>query len=206
MIQSQILKAAEEQLDAEISKLETLTEDDLENIRKKRIEEMKQKQVKQQEWRANGHGEYSELSEEKEFFEVSKKSANVVCHFYRDDFFRCKVVDKHLAILARKHMETKFCKINAEKCPFLTERLRIKTLPTMALVKDAKTKDYIVGFGDLGGTDEFSTEMLEWRIAHAGVVDYAGDLMTPPGQKPQKSKMQIMNKKTIRETYSDDSD
>jgi len=53
MIQSQILKAAEEQLDAEISKLETLTEDDLENIRKKRIEEMKQKQVKQQEWRAN---------------------------------------------------------------------------------------------------------------------------------------------------------
>ena len=67
-----------------------------------------------------GHGEYTEIPEEKEFFEVSKKSGNVVCHFYRDDFFRCKVVDKHLAILARKHMETKFVKINAEKCPFLT--------------------------------------------------------------------------------------
>ena len=26
--------------------------------------------------------------------------------------------------LAPKHIETKFCKINAEKCPFLTERLR----------------------------------------------------------------------------------
>lgn len=182
MIQTQILKAAEEQLDAEINKLDELTEDDLENIRKKRIEEMKQKQILQQQWRANGHGEYSEIPEEKEFFEVSKKSANVVCHFYRDDFFRCKVVDKHLAILARKHMETKFVKINAEKSPFLTERLRIKTLPTIALVKDAKTKDYIVGFGDLGGTDEFTTEMLEWRLAHSQVIDYSGDLLVPPTQ------------------------
>lgn len=67
-----------------------------------------------------GHGEYTEIAEEKDFFEIAKKSSNFVCHFYRDDFFRCKVVDKHLHILARKHMETKFCKINAEKCPFLT--------------------------------------------------------------------------------------
>lgn len=67
-----------------------------------------------------GHGEYTEIAEEKDFFEAAKKSANFVCHFYRDDFFRCKVVDKHLHLLARKHLETKFCKINAEKCPFLT--------------------------------------------------------------------------------------
>jgi hypothetical protein len=40
--------------------------------------------------------------------------------------FRCKIVDKHLAILAPKHVETKFCKINAEKCPFLTDRLKIR--------------------------------------------------------------------------------
>jgi len=41
-------------------------------------------------------------------------------------FLRCKIVDKHLALLAPKHMETKFCKINAEKCPFLTDRLKIR--------------------------------------------------------------------------------
>ena len=35
-------------------------------------------------------------------------------------------MDKHLAILAPKHVETKFCKINAEKCPFLTDRLKIR--------------------------------------------------------------------------------
>ena len=64
-----------------------------------------------------------ELYDEKEFFETSKKSENVVCHFYRDSFERCKIVDKHLAQLARKHIETKFCKINAEKAPFLTGEL-----------------------------------------------------------------------------------
>lgn len=66
-----------------------------------------------------GHGEYIELYDEKEFFEVTKKSENVVCHFYRDSFERCKILDKHLSLLSKKHIETKFCKINAEKAPFL---------------------------------------------------------------------------------------
>lgn len=87
----------------------------------------------------------------------------------------------------------------------IAERLRIKTLPTLALVKDAKTKDYVVGFTDLGNTDEFSTEMLEWRIAHADVIEYSGDLLVPPGQAA-KSKLKIKSKKIIRENDSDDSD
>jgi thioredoxin-like negative regulator of GroEL len=103
---------------------------------------------------ALGHGEYQEIPEEKEFFEVTKKSENVVVHFYRDETFRCKILDKHMAALAPKHVETKFCKINADKCPFLTERLRIKVIPTLACIKDAKTKDYIVGFTDLGRIQE----------------------------------------------------
>ena len=70
-------------------------------------------------------------------------------------------------------------------------------------MKDAKTKDYVVGFTDLGNTDEFSTEMLEWRIAHAGVIDYSGDLLTPPTQG-SKSKLKIKSKKTIRGNENDD--
>ena len=56
----------------------------------------------------------------------------------------------------------------AQKCFLVSERLKIKVLPTIALVKDAKTKDYIVGFGDLGNNDEFPTDLLEWRIAQVG--------------------------------------
>lgn len=123
-------------------------------------------------WFCQGHGEYQELADEKEFFEVSKKSANIVCHFYRDSTPRCRIVDMHLKILAGRHLEAKFCKVNAEKCPFLTQRLRIKVIPSIALIKDSKTKDYIVGFTDLGNCDDFSTEMLEWRIAQSGAIEY----------------------------------
>lgn len=90
--------------------------------------------------------------------------------------YRCKILDKHLAILAKKHVETKFIKLNVEKAPFLTERLRIKVIPTLALVLDGLTKDYVVGFADLGNTDEFPTEMLEWRLGCAGVVNYRWDI------------------------------
>ena len=53
-------------------------------------------------------------------------------------------MDKHLAILAKKHIETRFVKINAEKSPFLAEKLKIVVLPTLALIKNAKVDDYVV--------------------------------------------------------------
>lgn len=146
------------------------------------------------------------MVDEKEFFEVSKKSENIIVHFYRDVTERCKIVDKHLRVLAGKHIEAKFCKVNAEKCPFLTQRLRIKVIPSIALIKDSKTKDFIVGFTDLGNCDDFSTEMLEWRIAQSGAIDYNGDLLTPPDNKKRTT---YENKnKTIKSgrTYDSDSD
>lgn len=53
-------------------------------------------------------------------------------------------MDKHLSILAKQHIETRFVKINAEKSPFLTEKLKIVVLPTLALIKKAKVDDYVV--------------------------------------------------------------
>lgn len=55
-----------------------------------------------------------------------------------------QVVDKHLSILAKQHVETRFVKVHAEKAPFLTEKLRIVVLPTLAIVKNAKVEDYVV--------------------------------------------------------------
>lgn len=57
-----------------------------------------------------------------------------------------QVMDKHLAILAKQHIETRFVKINAEKSPYLSEKLRIVVLPTLALVKNAKVEDYVVSY------------------------------------------------------------
>ncbi|KAH8280156.1 hypothetical protein KR018_012561 [Drosophila ironensis] len=208
LLENQLFNAAktiEQQLDQQLDRLDNLDSDDLKVLREQRLREMKELNSKKQEWLRNGHGTYTELADEKEFFEMSKKSPNIVCHFYRDSTERCKIVDMHLKALAAKHVEAKFCKVNAEKTPFLTQRLRIKVIPTIALVKDSKTKDFIVGFTDLGNCDDFSTEMLEWRIAHSGAIEYKGDLMQPPDvkRKPFINRPQ----KTIRGGYdSDDSD
>ena len=193
------------QVDAELERLDNLDDNDLEVIRKRRIEAMKNTQVQRVEWEKNGHGTYSELKDERDFFDQCKKSKHVVCHFYRDSTFRCKIVDMHLEKLARQHMECRFLKINAEKSQFLTERLKIKTIPTIALIRDSKTIDYIVGFTDLGNTDDFDTEMLEWRIARADVIEYNGDLLNPP-QNTAKKHINTKTKPIIRGKQDSDDD
>lgn len=59
-----------------------------------------------------GHGQFSEITEG-DFLEVVTKTDMVVVHFFHHDFERCKLVDKHLQILARKYFETRFIKISA---------------------------------------------------------------------------------------------
>lgn len=49
--------------------------------------------------------------------------------------------------------------------PFVTTRLRIRVIPTIVVVINSNTVDYIRGFDDLGGKDEFRTETLEWRLS-----------------------------------------
>ncbi|CAG7818353.1 unnamed protein product [Allacma fusca] len=182
-------RAVEAQVEGELERLNNFKSDDLEQLREERLNAMKARAKQLQEWKAIGHGEYSEIPEEKAFFDWCKKSQKVVCHFYRDATFRCKIVDKHLQLLAPKHVSTRFCKINAEKCPFLTDRLKIKVLPAVLILKDSQVIDRIVGFGDLGNRDEFSTEMMEWRLSQSDIIDYAGDKETPPDQRPKKTSL-----------------
>ncbi|UJR22959.1 hypothetical protein I4U23_025986 [Adineta vaga] len=193
-------QAVEEKVDAELNRLEKLTETDIEKMRAERLNSMKHEHKKRQEWLANGHGEYDDLPSEKELFDITKKSERIVCHFYRESAMRCKIVDKHLETLARKHIETKFVKLNVDRAPFITERLNIKTLPTLALLIDNIVKDKIIGFTDLGNHDEFSTEILEWRLGCGGVIDYKGDLNSPPDEQEKKKRIHLLGKKnkTIR--------
>jgi hypothetical protein len=164
------LEAAEDAIDDEIHKLERMDEDDMERLRRERVEQMKKMAKQQAEWRAAGHGSYSDLADEKDFFASLKKSKRAVVHFYRGSTWRCEIVDKHLSKLAPKHMETKFSRINAEKCPYLVERLRIMMLPTILLVKDGKTDHSIIGFDEMGGDDEFPTEVFEAVLLKHGLV------------------------------------
>ena len=54
-------------------------------------------------------------------------------------YFRCNILDSHLEKLAKDHLECRFIKLNVEKAPFLTERLGIRVIPTMSILKEGKT-------------------------------------------------------------------
>ncbi|EIE19701.1 thioredoxin-like protein [Coccomyxa subellipsoidea C-169] len=163
-------KNVEDQIDNRLQALENLDADDIEKLRQRRLHQMKLAAAQKQEWSKRGHGEYREIFGEKEFFSEMKGEERMVCHFFRENW-PCKVMDKHLQLLAQRHLETKFVKIHAEKSPFLVEKLKVWMLPTLALIKREKTVDYVVGFGDLGGKDDFSTEMLAARLAAHGLIN-----------------------------------
>jgi hypothetical protein len=199
------VSAVEGAVDAELQRLENLDEEGLSRLREQRLQQLKRDAKQQEEWKASGHGVFSEIAEEKEFFDVCKKSSKVVCHFCRDSTWRCKIVDKHLHLLAPRHLETRFVKLSVERAPFLCERLKINVLPTIGLVVDGKTKEFIKGFDELGGTDEFPTELLEWRLGCGGAIDYSGNLLEPPRQASRKQ-VAFHSKKAIRDSALDSSD
>lgn len=122
----QVTQAIEKQVDATIEKIDNLDVNDLEQLRKNRRKELQKLEEKKREWLKNDHGKYEELPEEQRFFDIIKKSDNIVLHFYTNTSERSKIVDMHLKALAPKHIEARFTKLNAEKCPFLSEKLKIK--------------------------------------------------------------------------------
>lgn len=204
ILENQVLtvaKAVEDKLDDEIAALERMDVDDLEALRERRLQQMKKMAEKRSRWISLGHGEYSEIPSEKDFFSIVKASERVVCHFYRENW-PCKVMDKHLSILAKQHIETRFVKIHAEKSPFLAEKLKIVVLPTLALIRNSKVENYLVGFDELGGRDDFSTEELEEGLAKYQVIICEGE----SSQNPSKSKGRTRSVRQSENPDSSDSD
>ena len=134
-----------------------------------RLAEIKKKSTRTNEFLGLGHGSYSEIAQD-DFLKEVTKSKYVVCHFYHPEFERCKLIDKHLEVLARKHLATKWIKLDANKAPFFVGKLQVKMLPTVIFFKDGIARDRMIGLEDVGGSDEFTTEALEARIAKAGVI------------------------------------
>lgn len=174
------LQHVENQLDEDLSKLtavEDMKESELDIMREKRLESMRNQAAMRAEWRAQGHGEYREVQGEKEFFAEVKGSDRVVIHFFRSATIRCNIIDRHLRDLAHKHVETKFIKIDAEKSPFLVERLNIWMMPSLVIALKGKTEHTITGMDEFGGTDDFSTAMCAYTLGQHKAIFHDG---TPP--------------------------
>ena len=168
-----MLRAAQAQeaaLDAQLAKMDHLGEDDFEALRQKRKLDLQKQMRQEQDWRQLGHGRYVELTDTKEFFNAAKKSSRMLVHFYRSVTPRCQIVDAHFERLAQSHVECRFVKIDAEKNPFLVERLGVIVLPTIVLIKEGKTEHAIHGFDEFGGIDDFRTEDMAFVLAGYGMI------------------------------------
>lgn len=107
-----------------------------------------------------------------------------------------------MSTLARSHLETKFVKINAEKSPFLVEKLKVFMLPTLALIKKEKVVEYIVGFDPFGGTDDFPTSTVAQHLEAHGCL--YPDETRGPTSSAQQEKVTSIRRGGFQKTESDE--
>ncbi|KAL6566231.1 Thioredoxin domain-containing protein plp3b [Orobanche gracilis] len=149
---------------------ELMDDPELEKLHADRIASLKKEAEKRKKLKKQGHGEYREITEADFLSEVTS-SENVICHFYHREFYRCKIMDKHLKSLAPRHLKTKFMKVDAENATFFVSKLAIKTLPCVILFRKGVATDRVVGFQDLGAKDDFTTRTLENLLLKKGIID-----------------------------------
>mmetsp|Transcript_16176 Transcript_16176/g.19147 ORF Transcript_16176/g.19147 Transcript_16176/m.19147 type:complete len:179 (+) Transcript_16176:641-1177(+) len=143
-----------------------------------RLTQIKAEQMTKMEMMRKGHGELTEIVQD-EFLPKITAAARCVVHFYHNDFHRCKIMDMHLKDIARRHLDTLFLTINAEKAPFFCEKLNVRILPTVISFFNGITKpdQRQIGFIDLqpkagGSEDEWPVSALEEKLGKIGVIDY----------------------------------
>lgn len=147
-----------------------LDDPELEKLHADRIAALKKEAEKREVLKRQGHGEYREVTEGDFLGEVTK-TERVICHFFHREFYRCKIMDKHLSALAPLHVDTKFIKLDAENAPFFVTKLAIKTLPCVILFRNGIGFDRIVGFEDLGAKDDFTAKALENLLKRKGIIN-----------------------------------
>lgn len=148
---------------------ELLDDPELEKLHAERLAALKKDAEQRRELQQKGHGEYRDVSEEDFLGEVTS-SERVVAHFYHQDFLRCKIMDKHLRSLAPQYLETKFIRVDAERCPFFVAKLAIKVLPCVIFFRDGVACGRIIGFEELGGKDDFAASTLVKRLIQEGLI------------------------------------
>lgn len=122
----------------------------------------------------------------------------MIVHFYRSVTPRCQIVDAHFEKLCQTHVESRFVKIDAEKHPYLVEKLGIILMPTIVLIKDGKTEHAIHGFDEFGGTDDFTTSDMAYILATHKLLNYETDRSEDIANRATKAGLNSVRLATIR--------
>lgn len=174
-------------------------DNDLRKLRENRLKMLKKQQNEKIENLSKGHGQYREVVQDQFLAEVTS-SDRVICHFYHRDFNRCVIMDHHLSKLSKRHIETKFVKINAEKTPFFVEKLKIRSMPTLAFFSDGVCYSKLIGFEGLtdnmpeGKEDEFPTITLARYLGSVNIINNDAIVDDEGIEAAMKEKMETLRK------------
>jgi len=169
-------------------------------FREQRMRELKQEMDTLNEMKLNKHGTYEEILSEKEVLKITTTEKRVIAHFFHKDFRRCQILDGHLEQLAKKHFKTKFIKVDVENVPFLVTKMKIRVLPCLFSFVDGIAVDRIIGFEELGNTDDFTTKFLETRLSKSDVIVVSQET----GSNSRKPIFGFANKEDSESDYDSD--
>jgi hypothetical protein len=157
--------------DALIAALEDDDDPTFAALREKRLQQLHEEVARAKVMRSSDHGTYTEIKDEKQVMDITTTTKLCVVHFFKPDFGRCGIMDGHLEVLAPKHFDTRFLRINVENAPFLVTKLKIQVLPCVIAFIDGVSVDRIIGFEGLGrNPDSFTTKDLEARLLGSEVL------------------------------------
>ncbi|KAE9972585.1 hypothetical protein BLS_002226 [Venturia inaequalis] len=156
--------------DALIASLEEDDDHAFSTLREQRIQQLHSEFSRAKQMKESGSGTFTEIKDEKALMDITTSTKYAVVHFFKTDFGRCGIMDRHLDTLAPKHFDTRFLRINVDNAPFLVTKLKVQVLPCVIGFIDGIGVDRIVGFEGLGNGDSFTTKDLEARLLAAGVL------------------------------------
>ncbi len=88
----------------------------------------------------------------------------------------CKVMDKHLRLLAPRALGARFLRLDARKAPFFVAKLKVRVLPTLVFFKDGVATGRQTGFEGLvnsAADQDFPTARLLRALMLGGVLGEA---------------------------------
>ena len=168
----------------------------LNEYRQRRLEELKQQNVR------NRFGELVEIVKDDWVREVTDCSRTcwVVVHLYHDAVTECAILDAAMHQVAPKFRAVKFLKIRSTQA---IENWPERNLPTLFLYHEGELKLQLITLAALGGKATTAGN-LEWWLASKGIVET--ELDEDPRSSPGKSvtRVGVFNAKHMTGLDSDD--
>ena len=174
-------RVVERAVDDELERLDQASDAELTKLRQQRMRELRQAAERRTRWRELHHGEVNCVDTTEAFFEATRTSERVVAVFGRAapgaSATREVVESLEVALqaVARQHLETKFIRVDAERCPWLCEQLGITVLPSLVLVQQGKVVRVLHGLDTLWSASQqrssgIAPAALERVLRNAGMA------------------------------------